>query len=608
MVALAALSTIALMIASGVLAAPWEHTSRHATHSTRGVGPTGVKLTSYHPPSTFEGYGVDGISHPLSKRDPTKRASPEDAAKSFLQDKLGVAPDGLSRFSGHSFDGMSYHYFSQDINGIPIANAVANVAMKGDQVMSYGASFVKPKSVSSASPVIALLKAISIAEQKLGGKYNKWPAELKYFAKDDGNVVLTHVVQIQNVQTSIWKQAYIDAKTGDLVNVVDFVADASYHVVPLLYQDPTQKYEVVSNPAGEASPNGWHFLEGKSTNSTAGNNINAYKGIDKNQIPINNSLTTQQTPQSSSPDNYIYPYDPAKEPIDPQNVHAATVNAFYVANLLHDITSLYGFNEASFNFQQDNFGKGGKGNDPVQISVQDPSGVNNANFATPPDGQSGQMRMFLWTSTKPLRDGALENDIVTHEYTHGISNRLTGGGTGTCLQTTEAGGMGEGWSDAVADITEAKTNPLKDFTLGSYVTNNPAGIRSYPYSTDKNTNPLTYASLAGREEVHAIGEVWANMFHEILGALIAKKDLSSDLKDSKASGGNTITLQLILDAFKLQPCNPTFISARDAIIQADENKYGGTHKCLLWKAFAKRGLGNGATAEKVDNNAIPSDC
>lgn len=61
------------------------------------------------------------------------------------------------------------------------------------------------------------------------------------------------------------------------------------------------------------------------------------------------------------------------------------------------------------------------------------------------------MRMFLWDETSPERDGALENDIVVHENTHGITNRMTGGGTGRCLQTTEAGGMGEGWSDAMAE-------------------------------------------------------------------------------------------------------------------------------------------------------------
>lgn len=43
----------------------------------------------------------------------------------------------------------------------------------------------------------------------------------------------------------------------------------------------------------------------------------------------------------------------------------------------------YGFTEASFNFQSNNFGKGGVGNDQVTISVQDAGGTNNANFATP---------------------------------------------------------------------------------------------------------------------------------------------------------------------------------------------------------------------------------
>lgn len=52
---------------------------------------------------------------------------------------------------------------------------------------------------------------------------------------------------------------------------------------------------------------------------------------------------------------------------------------------------------------------------------------------------------------QPQRDGALENDIVVHEMTHGVTNRMTGGGTGRCLQGTEAGGMGEGWSDAMAE-------------------------------------------------------------------------------------------------------------------------------------------------------------
>lgn len=59
--------------------------------------------------------------------------------------------------------------------------------------------------------------------------------------------------------------------------------------------------------------------------------------------------------------------------------------------------------------------------------------------------------MYIWDMTTPRRDGAMENDIVVHEMTHGITNRMTGGGSGRCLQTTEAGGLGEGWSDAMAE-------------------------------------------------------------------------------------------------------------------------------------------------------------
>lgn len=34
---------------------------------------------------------------------------------------------------------------------------------------------------------------------------------------------------------------------------------------------------------------------------------------------------------------------------------------------------------------------------------------------------------------------------------------MTGGGTGRCLQTLEAGGMGEGWSDAMAEYVNFAT-------------------------------------------------------------------------------------------------------------------------------------------------------
>jgi extracellular elastinolytic metalloproteinase len=138
----------------------------------------------------------------------------------------------------------------------------------------------------------------------------------------------------------------------------------------------------------------------------------------------------------------------------------------------------------------------------VLISIQDASGSNNAHFATPGDGSSGQLRLYLWTTTSPARDEAIENDLVVHELTHGLTGRMTGGGTGRCLQTTEAGGLGEGWSDAVAEWTEQKNATVVDYQLGLYV-NNGKNIRTHPYSTSATTNPLRYSSIRTLNEVHS---------------------------------------------------------------------------------------------------------
>ncbi|KAG8773458.1 hypothetical protein FRC12_002522 [Ceratobasidium sp. 428] len=594
MAPLAKLAAVAMMIASGVVAAPWDQTARQSTHRVRSVGPQGAKFQTYHPEPVFETYGTNGVDHPLTKRG-IKDVTSVEAAKSFLESKLGVAADALSHKTGSNSDVAEHEYFRQQFNGLPVANAVANVALKNNKVVSFGASFVKPKSVAPATPKITKEAAIAKAEAATGAKYNNWPTSLEYFAKDTDHVVLTHVVQVQNEKTGEWYAMYVDATSGDVVNLVSFVADASYHVVPFEKQDTREDYRTVTNPADTtSSPSGWH-----TGTTTAGNNVISYK-----------SSTSGVTSQSSATNNYEYVFNSAAAPATSPNVDAARVNSFYVANMIHDVTYRYGFDEKSYNFQDNNNGKGGAQNDRVQISVQDSSGTNNANFATPPDGQHGQMRMFTWTYTTPNRDGALENDIVAHEYTHGISNRLTGGGSGSCLGGTESGGMGEGWSDAFAEWSEQESaaDVAKDFTLGSYVVNKAAGIRTYPYSTSKSTNPLTYGSLATRNEVHAIGEVWALIWHEVNNSLVAKYGFSTNKNDPTGTAGNIVALHLFIDGLKLQPCNPTFRSARDAIIQADANRYGGANKCLLWQAFAKRGLGSGATATRADSTTVPSGC
>jgi extracellular elastinolytic metalloproteinase len=127
----------------------------------------------------------------------------------------------------------------------------------------------------------------------------------------------------------------------------------------------------------------------------------------------------------------------------------------------------YGFDEVSGNFQQHNFGRGGKEGDAVLANAQDGSGYNNANFMTPPDGQNGRCRMYLWNTANPYRDGDLEAGIVIHELSHGLSIRLTGGPANSgCLGWGESGGMGEGWGGEyhLARVGElADTHPLRRF-------------------------------------------------------------------------------------------------------------------------------------------------
>src|SRR5262249_35784228 len=147
--------------------------------------------------------------------------------------------------------------------------------------------------------------------------------------------------------------------------------------------------------------------------------------------------------------------------------------------------------------------------------AQDSSGTNNANFFTPADGGRGLMQMYVFTNgSAPQRDGSLDANIVWHEHTHGLSNRLVGNGSG--LGTQQSGGMGEGWSDLYAFLLGSKTNDpaIGVYTTGGYATykfqnratftsNYYYGIRRFPYAPKSLTggplnrpyNPLTFADI-----------------------------------------------------------------------------------------------------------------
>ncbi|KAM0793234.1 hypothetical protein ACM66B_000698 [Microbotryomycetes sp. NB124-2] len=365
----------------------------------------------------------------------------------------------------------------------------------------------------------------------------------------------------------------------------------------------------------EASPAGWHTIPaeykgGKDTvyHDTRGNNVLAQDNPDGG-----NSMNGYR-PNGGSKMVFDYKlgWPKSGHTLDPATyINASVTQLFYTNNEIHDMYYRYGFDEASGNFQDYNFGRGGQGNDAVQANAQDGSGMNNANFATPPDGSRPRMRMYSWSGSQPYRDGDFEAGIVIHEYSHGLSTRLTGGPANSqCLGWGEAGGMGEGWGDALATLIRMHDVNVSDYTMGEWASSRSGGIRNYPYSTNMTINPETYKTLdkPGYWGVHAIGEVWATMLYGLARIFIEKHGFSASLFPPQVDSdddsfwnpdytrkvpkhGNTLLTQLVIDGMKLQPCRPSFMDARDAILTADKALTGGDNFCEIWQGFSRRGLG-----------------
>jgi hypothetical protein len=185
------------------------------------------------------------------------------------------------------------------------------------------------------------------------------------------------------------------------------------------------------------------------------------------------------------------------------------------------------------------------------------------------------------------RDGDLDSDVVYHEYGHGLTWRMIGGMSGKL-----SGAIGEGMSDVLAVIL------TEDDIVGEYAFDDPAGIRSAPY-TDY---PRTYGDVAPGNEVHFDGEVYGaigwRLFQNFQAAEISKDLLLDD----------------IVDGMNFTPSGPAFEQMRDGILQSVANNHP-SHECLVWDAFAHYGVGVGAHGAIVGGNvqvtesfALPAQC
>lgn len=450
---------------------------------------------------------------------------------------------------------------------------------------------------------------------------------------------------------------------------------ATYNVFKWGLNDPSEGERTIEheNVDSLASPVGWHtlpytkdpsefYLEPesgefwKNTTTTWGNNVfvqENWKGVGEKDD--SEAWIDRYRPDAGAGLAFDFQYDPKVTDISKaveeakKYINVTATQLFYIANMVHDLFYRYGFDELSGNFQQHNFKRGGCDNDAVIINAQDSSDYDGAFFTTTPDGKSPRCVIHLWKKAMPFRDGALESGVVIHELTHGLSNRLTGGPANVkCLGWTDSEGMDEGWSDFMATMVRSTViSKHSDYPMGAWVENDIKGSRHFPYTLDRVKNPSTFELLNMREHMgkYCTGEVWAEMLWTVAQRLIEKHGFSDTLLPPKpledgtvpegkfyrpreytSTGqkkplvpihGNTLMIQLVINAMKLQPCQPSFFTARDAIIQADKVLTGGENECEIWAGFAERGLGRDASVEsrqawgifgRKDGCKLPDSC
>jgi len=454
---------------------------------------------------------------------------------------------------------MGYVEFEQKFNGIPVFQGLirGGFTAKGELARTTGvlATGVEASALPTTG-VVTAARAVSLAAATVGWQVAE--AALAQKAVDGAKVTLDRATMADDakawpvyfplapgVARLAWATQIIgdpdgfltvvDAETGTMLfrkSLTNYQAQsATYSVYTSDSPAPSSptaalpganfQVPVVSRTnvtlIGNEAPNtfnnlGW-ITDG--ANVTSGNNVEA--GLDLVGPDGIDLILTGSPSRVFSATYNPAPGNPAPgdDPSTPAFRNGEIANLFYWSNRFHDLTYLLGFNEVSRNFQNDNFGRGGLGADRVRAEGQDSSGTNNANFLTPVDGTSGRMQMFIFTAgTSVDRSSGIDQDVIIHELTHGLSNRLHNNGSG--LGTTMSGGMGEGWSDfyARALLADASENVNGVYATGGWATykfgNDEAftdnyyyGIRRFPYAVRTATggplnrpfNPLTFADI-----------------------------------------------------------------------------------------------------------------
>lgn len=301
----------------------------------------------------------------------------------------------------------------------------------------------------------------------------------------------------------------------------------------------------------------------------------------------------------------VLTFNPEDDDGDDQKV----LNIFYFCNYMHDFFELLGFDEASGCFQKVNFSGAPGGGDEVQAHAHSGAVSGVANMFTRADGLSPTMNMGLLESSN--RHTAFDSDVVFHEFVHGVTNRLVGGRLNRfALRQTQSRGQGEGWSDYFALTVQNHGSEVEKVVAGDWVTGRAEGIRGFPYDGDfpDGFGDIGTGRYTRDSRPHNIGEIWCAILMETnraVGTALGDRD-----------GGHELCWQVVVDALKLSPSNPSFLDSRDAILEAledlrdsgnlTEERFSQVRRAM-WETFVAFGMGTGATSNGASDSGIQGD-
>jgi hypothetical protein len=361
------------------------------------------------------------------------KASPEAVAAGYLRGR-GAAPDVVAslRVTNRSTgaNGVKHVKMEQLVDGLKVHGAYVKAATnrRGELVQvidrTVAISTPTPSRIDALQALKAAMAKVHPAEAGLdlrragtqgnttrfnGGAFfhGNPTATAVVLPLADGRLARGWLVETWTARRNQLHHTIVDGD-GRVLDVEKRTADDTYNVFT---EDPLKGAQTIVNGPGNGniqSPAGWLGAGAQSTFQISGNNVNTYL-----DTVVNNQPDKGGTPVTSG--DFVAAADLATAPTTDTNKAASVQNLFYLNNVIHDTLYRHGFTEVAGNFQFDNFGKGGRPRDAVQAETQDGAGTDNANFATPPDGRSPRMQMFLFTGPGETHE-VVVNSPVSARY------------------------------------------------------------------------------------------------------------------------------------------------------------------------------------------------